>query len=46
VFDFRGLALTDAEFLPDGDHTNYRGAALASQRFAEFHRARAPNLAE
>jgi hypothetical protein len=44
VFDFRDLALTDAEFLPDGDHTNYRGAALTSRRFAEFHQMHAPAL--
>lgn len=37
VFDFRDMTLGDAEFLPDGDHTNYRGAMLTSRRFAEFH---------
>jgi hypothetical protein len=36
-FEFHDLQLSDAEFLPDGDHTNYRGAVLASRRFAEFH---------
>jgi hypothetical protein len=46
VFDFSDLLLTDAEFLPDGDHTNHRGAALTSRRFAEFHRTRASGLAE
>jgi hypothetical protein len=37
-FDFGDLPLSDGEFLPDGDHTNYRGAVLTSQRFAEYHR--------
>lgn len=37
-FDFGDLKLSDAEFLPDGDHTNYRGALLTSERFAEYHR--------
>lgn len=38
VFDFHDLKLTDADFLPDGDHANYRGAVLTSRRFAEYHR--------
>jgi hypothetical protein len=46
VFDFGDLQLTDTEFLPDGDHTNYRGAALASRRFAEFHGASVSDSAE
>jgi hypothetical protein len=37
-FDFADLKLGDADFLPDGDHTNYPGAMLASRRFAEYHR--------
>ncbi len=39
VFDFRDLSLSASDFLPDGDHTNFRGAALASRRFAEYHHA-------
>jgi hypothetical protein len=38
-YDFSGLELSDAEFLPDGDHTNFRGATLTSRRFAEYHAA-------
>jgi hypothetical protein len=38
-FDFAGLELTDAAFLPDGDHVNYPGAMLATRHFAEYHRA-------
>jgi hypothetical protein len=41
-FDFSDLNLGDAEFLPDGDHTNYSGAMIASQRFAQFHRSESP----
>lgn len=36
-FDFSDLKLGDAEFLPDGDHTNYPGAMLVTRRFAEYH---------
>jgi len=42
VFDFRDVALSDADFLPDGDHTNYNGARLATRRFTEYHQARLP----
>ena len=38
-FDFPDLELSDAEFLPDGDHLNYQGAMRATRRFAEYHRA-------
>ena len=38
-FDFADLELSDAEFLPDGDHVNYPGAVLATRQFAEYHRA-------
>lgn len=38
-FEFRGLALADEDFLPDGDHTNYRGAMRATIHFAAYHRA-------
>lgn len=37
VFDFAGLELSDADFLPDGDHTNHQGAMRASRHFAEYH---------
>jgi hypothetical protein len=36
--DFADLNLGDANFLPDGDHTNYPGAMLTTSRFAEYHR--------
>jgi len=38
-FEFDGLQLGDAEFLPDGDHVNYPGALIATRQFAEYHRA-------
>ena len=38
-FEFDGLKLGDADFLPDGDHLNYPGALLATRRFAQYYRA-------
>jgi hypothetical protein len=37
-YDFAGHGLGDAGFLPDGDHTNYAGAMVATRLFAEYHR--------
>lgn len=39
AFDFHDLELSDAHFLPDGDHINYPGAQLTTRRFKEFHEA-------
>lgn len=36
-YDFGDLKLSDAQFLPDGDHTNYAGAMLTTRRFEQFH---------
>jgi len=34
VIDFAGLKLSDEHFMPDGDHLNNRGAALATEYFS------------
>lgn len=39
-YDFADLDLPDSAFLPDGDHLNYAGALLTTQRFAAYHQAR------
>lgn len=36
-YDFPDLDLGDEDFLPDGDHTNYRGAMRATSHFAAYH---------
>ncbi len=36
-FDFPELQLGDNEFLPDGDHVNYDGATITTQRFKIYH---------
>ncbi|MDH5675425.1 MAG: hypothetical protein OEZ06_25105 [Myxococcales bacterium] len=36
-YDFADLTLSDAEFLPDGDHTNYAGAMTTTRRFKRYH---------
>lgn len=41
-YDFRDLELGDGDFLPDGDHTNYRGAMRATSHFAAYHLATRP----
>jgi hypothetical protein len=38
-YEFAGHGLGDAGFLPDGDHTNYNGARVATRLFAEYHLA-------
>jgi len=37
LLDFRNLALPDSYFLPDGDHVNYNGALLTTEKFREYH---------
>lgn len=37
AYEFEDLALSDAEFLPDGDHVNYDGAILTTERFKFYH---------
>jgi hypothetical protein len=36
VYRFEDLELGDEDFLPDGDHTNRRGAARTTKRFKEY----------
>lgn len=37
VYEFADLHLSNEQFLPDGDHVNYRGAILTTEKFRAFH---------
>ena len=37
VYMFEDLDLSDAEFLPDGDHVNFEGAKLTTVKFNNYH---------
>jgi hypothetical protein len=38
-YDFGDFSLPDSAFLPDGDHLNYLGAMLTSEKFRAYHQA-------
>jgi hypothetical protein len=37
IYAFEDLYLSDSEFLPDGDHVNYYGALLTTEKFRDYH---------
>jgi hypothetical protein len=37
LYTFDDMTLTDAQVLPDGDHTNYDGAMITTEHFKRYH---------
>ena len=37
TYEFNDLSLSDSDFLPDGDHVNYDGAMLTTEKFRQHY---------